>query len=143
LALRHRENVHYTQMSRRWQGIDHELKAFRGQYPRYCDCSSFATWCLWNGLDHFDVHDTVNGLAWRAGYTGTMLNHGKSVEHLENVLRGDCVLYGEKGTVGKHTAVIVGVSGKKPMVISHGSEGGPYYVAYNYRRDIISIRRYI
>ena len=29
------------------------------------------------------------------------------------------------------------------MVVSHGSEGGPYYVAYNYRTDIMCIRRYI
>jgi len=143
LALRHRDSVHYTQGSLRWQGINRDYKAFRGDYPRYADCSSFATWCIWNGLDHFAVHDTVNGLHWRAGYTGTMLNHGKRVEHLENVLRGDCVIYGQKGSVGAHTAIITGVSGKRPMVISHGSEGGPYYVPYNYRKDIIEIRRYI
>jgi hypothetical protein len=29
------------------------------------------------------------------------------------------------------------------MVISHGSEGGPYFLPYNYRSDIQSIRRYI
>ena len=29
------------------------------------------------------------------------------------------------------------------MVISHGSEPGPFYLAYSYRPDVLSIRRYI
>jgi hypothetical protein len=28
-----------------------------------------------------------------------------------------------------------------PMVISHGSEPGPFYLAYHYRPDVLSIRR--
>jgi len=141
LCYNHKGNVHYTQGQRRWDGINKDLKAYQGEYPRYADCSSFATWCIWNGLDHYDVRDTVNGLKWKAGYTGTMLQHGKEVVHLENVLRLDCCIYGS--APGKHTAVIVGVRNGKPMVISHGSEGGPYYVAYDYRSDLYQIRRYI
>jgi hypothetical protein len=142
LAYNKRGVVHYTQTSKRWEGIDKHLNAKLGEYPKYADCSSFATWCLWNGLYvPFKVRDTVNGAAWKAGYTGTMLNHGKEVKHLENVLRGDCVIYG--GGVGKHTAIIVGVKNNRPMVISHGSEGGPYYVPYNYRPDINCIKRFI
>jgi hypothetical protein len=29
------------------------------------------------------------------------------------------------------------------MVISHGSEPGPFDLAYNYRSDVLQIRRYI
>jgi hypothetical protein len=143
LALNNKPRVHYTQGSRRWDGINKDLKAHQGEYPRYCDCSSFATWCIWNGLDHYDIRDTVNGLAWKAGYTGTMLNHGKRVVHQANLLRGDCVIYGRPGSTGAHTAIIVGTQGNTPMVISHGSEAGPFYVRYDYRPDIIMIRRYI
>jgi hypothetical protein len=142
LAYNKRRYVHYTQSASRWEGIDKKLNAKRGQYPKHADCSSLATWCLWNGLYlPFHVRDTVNGAKWKAGYTGTMLKHGKEVEHLENVLRGDCVIYG--GGTGKHTAIIVGVKNGKPMVISHGSEGGPYYLAYDYRSDVNEIRRFI
>jgi hypothetical protein len=143
LTYRHREVVHYTQGPQRWSGIDKDLKAYKGEYPKYIDCSAFATWCIWNGLDHFGVRDTVNALNWKAGYTGTMLNHGKRVVHLSNVIRGDCVLYGRPGSTGAHTAIIVGRLKGTPMVVSHGSEAGPFYLPYNYRSDIMSIRRYI
>jgi hypothetical protein len=144
LAYNHKGAVHYTQGARRWEGIRRELNARTGRYPGYCDCSSFATWCLWNGLYlGFGCRDTVNGTAWKAGYTGTMLNHGKPVQHLENVLRSDCVIYGRAGTNGAHTAIVVSFKGATPYVISHGSEAGPFFVPYNYRKDIIQIRRYI
>jgi hypothetical protein len=44
LAYAHRGAIHYTQGSRRWEGIAKGLHAYRGQYPRYADCSAFATW---------------------------------------------------------------------------------------------------
>src|SRR5262245_28060690 len=80
LCYDHREQVHYTQGSRRWDGINKHLEARKGDFPRYADCSAFATWCIWNGIYLlFKCKDTVNGCAWKAGYTGTMLTHGKSV----------------------------------------------------------------
>lgn len=139
LALRHAPDVHYTQTLRRWDGINQNLKAWRGEYPRYADCSSFATWCLWNGLDHYGVRDTVNGLNWKAGYTGTMLDHGKPVVHESNIMRGDLALYGTPGTSGKHVAICIGGG----LVISHGSEGGPYKLSMHYRSDLMQVRRYI
>src|SRR4051794_7051220 len=81
LGVRHAPEIHYTQGTMRWEGIDRHLKAWRGQFPTHADCSAYATWCIWNGLDHFGVRDPVNGMAWHAGYTGTMLKHGKSVHH--------------------------------------------------------------
>jgi hypothetical protein len=148
LALDHKPDVHYTQGALRWQGINQNLKAWKKQYPHYADCSAFATWCIWNGLSHYGVRDTVNGQAWKGGYTGTMLDHGRRVVELKLVRRGDCVIYGSPGSDGAHTAIVVGWSappskGGHPMVISHGSEAGPFYVPYNYRSDVMGIRRYI
>lgn len=144
LALHHAPQVHYTQQPPRWEGIRKRLNARLGQFPKNADCSSFATWCLWNGLHiGFGVRDTVNGANWNSGFTGTMLRNGKQVHQLSNVQRGDCVIYGT-GAPGHHTAIVVGrAKDGTPMVVSHGSEGGPYFVRYNYRRDIMQIRRYI
>lgn len=145
LALRHSNEVHYTQGPKRWEGIAKECNARMGEYPRSVDCSSFATWCLWNGLRiPFGVRDVVNGAGWRAGYTGTMLAHGKPVAHRKNVQRADCVIYGPRGSVGHHTAIVVGRrSDGTIMAVSHGSENAPVYVPIDYRRDIMCIRRYI
>jgi hypothetical protein len=143
LTYKHKEVVHYTQGPRRWEGIDKDFNARMGEFPKYADCSAFATWCIWNGLlIPFGVRDTVNAAAWKAGYTGTMLEHGKRVVHVTNALVADCVIYGPPGSDGEHTAIIV-KPGRVPLVISHGSESGPYFLPYNYRSDIMVIRRYI
>lgn len=143
IALHHAPVIHYTQGSKRWQGIADTRYSEKGQYPNYADCSAFVTWCLWNGL-YLAYHktDVVNGAHWHAGFTGTMLSHGKPVRHLSTVRWGDAVLYGTPGTTGKHTAIIAKL-GRTPMVISHGSENGPFLLPYNYRSDIQSVRRYI
>jgi hypothetical protein len=144
LGYKNRDQIHYTQGSQRWQGIADTRKSQMGQYPNYADCSAFATWCIWNGIYvKFGVRDTVNGAAWKAGYTGTMLSHGKLVQHLASVRVGDCVIYGRRNTTGAHTAIVVGRRNGQIMVVSHGSEGGPFYLPYNYRSDIMCIRRYI
>jgi hypothetical protein len=144
LALHHAPQVHYTQGPQRWEGIHKKLNARLGQFPKHADCSSFATWCLWNGLHiGFGLRDTVNGADWTGGFTGTMLGHGKQVHELSNVQRADCVIYGANPS-GEHTAIVVGrASDGTPMVVSHGSEAAPFFVRYNYRSDIKQIRRYI
>jgi hypothetical protein len=136
LGLNHRVDLHYTQGARRWDGIAHGLQAGRGKFPYYTDCSAFATWCLWNGLSQYNVRDVVNGLGWRAGFTGTMLSHGRRVPTIGGILTGDLVLY------GGHVAVIVGRRGGVPMVVSMGSERGPFYLRWNYRR-VQAVRRYV
>jgi hypothetical protein len=133
LALRHAPVIHYTQGNRRWEGIDNKLRAWRGEYPHQADCSSFATWVLWQGLGHFHVRDVVNGAGWLAGYTGTMLGHGKLVRHERNIKHGDLALY------DGHVAICVGGG----MVISHGSEGGPYLLPIHYRSDLLEVRRFV
>lgn len=145
LGYTHRDQIAYTQGSRRWDGINKHCNARRGQFPHFADCSAFATWGLWNGLYlPYDVRDTVNGANWKAGYTGTMLNHGKRVQHLASVQRADLVIYG-RGAPGEHVTCVAGrrKSDGKIMVFSHGSSVGPLYLPYDYRDDIMQIRRYI
>jgi cell wall-associated NlpC family hydrolase len=143
LAYHHAPEVHYTQGTERWEGIADDRNARLGEFPTQADCSSFATWCLWNGLHlGFSLGDNVNGEDWAAGYTGTMLSHGKQVRQVSNVQRGDLVLYGT-GFPGEHVTVVVAMKAGVPMVISHGSEPGPFHLKYNYRPDILQIRRYI
>ena len=137
LGVQHEPEIHYTQGVQRWYGIDHNLKAYRGEYPLYADCSAFTTWCLWNGLSHYGVRDTVNGANWQAGYTGTQKQHGKPVKLRVNWRSGDLVHYGP-GT-GAHVAIYIGGG----QVISHGSEGGPMVLPWNYRSDYAETRRYI
>lgn len=136
LGLHNEPALHYTQGPARWEGIDRNLKAWRGQFPHFADCSAFVTWCIWNGLDHFHVRDTVNGLGWRAGYTGTMLEHGRRVTG--QLMRADAVIYGT-GWPGEHTAIYVGGG----LVVSHGSEAGPRLEPVHLGMPILSIRRYI
>lgn len=146
-GLAHKTALHYTKSSpQRWEAITNKRDATKGDYPRYADCSSFYTWCAWNGLFlPYRCKDVVNNGSWLWGNTWSMIQNGARVYKLANTLRGDAVLYGSPS----HTAVVVGWdtdprdSKKKPFVISNGSEGGPYYLPYDYRSDIHSIRRYV
>ncbi|MET0604188.1 MAG: hypothetical protein ABW167_19545 [Baekduia sp.] len=139
LGLRHARELHYTQSASRWEGIKNHLKAWRKQFPKHADCSSFATWCLWQGLDHYGVRDLVNGAHWKYGYTGTMVKRGKRVVHEHNIMRGDLALYGDPFGGSGHVAVCIG-GGK---VISFGSEAGPFLLDLHYRSDLRQVRRYI
>lgn len=147
IGLAHKADLHYTQSSpQRWDGISNDREVKDGEWPHYADCSAFYTWCAWNGLFlPYHVEDVVNNGGWKWGNTWSMLQNGARVWVLDNVLRGDAVLYGQPS----HTAPVVGWDvdardGKtKPFVISNGSEGGPYYLPYDYRSDIHSVRRFV
>src|SRR6476646_5443586 len=131
LAYNHRGSIYYTQGYRRWDGIRLHRNARIGQFPHYADCSSFITWCLWNGLYlGFQTRDVPNGLAWRGGFTGTLLRHGKRVRNRGSIQRGDYVIYGSGGN-GKHTTIVVGRRNGVPMVMSMGSSAGPLSLPYN------------
>ena len=144
LAVHNNPQVHFSMdVAHRWDGIANHRNARLGQLPTHADDSSFATWCLWNGLFlGFGLGDLVSGAGWTAGNTGTMLSHGKPVRHLANVRRGDCVFYGS-GPPGRHVTIVVGKQGGVPVVVSHASEQGPFSLIYNYRHDVMGIRRYI
>lgn len=140
LGYRHAPAIHYTQSAARWQGIDRHLRSYKGRFPTQADCSSFATWVLWDALlKHINdgLGDIVNGQRWKAGYTGTILQHGQSISRPS--LAGDLIVYGRRGSTGAHVAISVG--GRK--AVSHGSEGGPYLVDYQYRGDVQDVRRVI
>jgi hypothetical protein len=139
LMLANRSSVHYTQGARRWDGINKRLLVSRNQFPSYSDCSSSATWLIWNGIHiPYSVRDTVNAAGWRYGYTGTMLQHGKLVRDHDNIKVGDLAIYGH-GFPGVHVAVCLGGG----MIFSHGSEAGPFKTSLHYRGDLMQVRRYI
>lgn len=146
LCFHHASQISYVHPSNpvgdRWEGINKQLNARRGQFPRHSDCSSFSTWCLWNALFlGFGLDDSVNGEDWTAGFTGTMRDHGQLVRHSENLRRGDCVHYGP-GT-GEHVTIVVGRQDGVPMVVSHGSDACPCFIRFDYRSDVAEFRRYI
>jgi hypothetical protein len=139
LLYNHRGSVHYTQGHSRWQGIRERRRAADGRFPLYCDCSSAATWAWWNALTNVDgmnTRDRINGSSWAAGYTGTMLSHGWRVTDRRP---GDLVIYGRRFP-GGHVAM---VAENTNMVYSHGSESGPHYLRWNYRGDVMGVRRYV
>jgi cell wall-associated NlpC family hydrolase len=139
VGLKNQATLQYTQGPRRWDGINNTDLAWKGQCPRYADCSAFATWCLWNALGrHFQLSDRVNGANWKAGYTGTLISHGKRVRSLARKNRGDLVLYGDPFGRTGHVAIYIG-GGK---VISFGGEPGPRLLPWNYR-PVTQVRRYI
>lgn len=147
LGWRNRGNVHYDQGQHRFDGIAKHRDASKGQYPAVADCSAYATWCLWNGLYlPFEKPDVVNALFWRYGNTGSMIRQGRSIKWTGHMRKGDVVFYAYQGTTPTHCAIMVGRdpnhSKGKPMVVSHGSESGPLYLPYDYRR-IVQVRRHI
>ena len=145
LHLKHAKAVHYSQGPGRWEGITHDQKAYRGEYPKHTDCSASATWWIWNGLGHYvnldeyDFKDTVNGTDWTWGWTGTMIRCGEKRPIKRSTLkRGDLILYGDPVGRTGHVAMYVGYG----MVVSHGSEAGPFLVPWAYR-PVTGVRRAI
>jgi CHAP domain len=139
LGRLHAAEVHYTSGPRRWDGITNRCRAHLGRFPRFADCSSYVTWCIWDALGGPNAGpDVVNGQSWKGGYTGTMKQNGRRVPRgLANARPGDLVLYGP-GT-GKHVTIVVGTD----KVVSHGSEAGPHLLKPDYRPDVAEVRRYV
>jgi putative peptidoglycan binding protein/NlpC/P60 family protein len=124
-----REALHYTQDSRRMQGVRERIRPPR--HPAYEDCSSFATWCYWAA-----VAPDPNGRGYDGfGYTGTQVANGSATNHPRP---GDLVFYGG-GSIPSHVAVYVG----NGRVVSHGSERGPHLLAIDYRSDRAQVRSYL
>ena len=137
LGYRHRGTVHYTQRVSRWQGIRQKDHANEGQYPNYADCSAYVTWCYWDATRLYKMGDFVNGLWWKAGFTGTMTRHGVQISY-NKLITGDAIFYGGTWSRPHHVAIYVG----RGLVVSHGSESGPLLLRYNYR-PINHCRRFI
>jgi cell wall-associated NlpC family hydrolase len=143
LGYRKRERVHYTQGAARWSGIKGKRSSAQGEFPFHADCSAYVTWCLWNALYlMYRKPDVVNGAGWRGGFTGTQVEHGRRIRASAAMLPGDLVFYANRGFTPTHVAICVGRKAGRPMVVSHGSESGPLFLPFDYRRRI-QMRRYI
>lgn len=140
LGVHNAASIHYSQAPDRWEGIDHRLRSYKGQFPRHADCSSYVTWVLWDCTrrfaEHFKDADFVNGQHWQAGHTGTLVHKGERVS-LDRLRPLDLVFYGDEGWRPEHVAVVVrGGDRHSAMVVSNGSEPGPFYLPVAYRTDI-------
>lgn len=147
LGVAHAPAIHYTQGPRRWDGIRLHKRSYKKQYPEYADCSAYNTWNYWDGLlaeiRKGAVGDIVNGQGWKAGYTGTMLSdacgkviaRGVTAARKVKLLKADLVIY------NGHVAIVV--DPKRRLVVSHGSEAGPFLIRLDYRTDIVAVKRYI
>lgn len=137
LGVKNRDRIAYTLRAGRWDGIDRGCRSYRGEYPRKADCSSFATWCIWDALGGRKVgSDIVNGAHWKAGFTGTQLKHGRRVS-LSHARPGDLVFYSGSNGVN-HVAVAVAPG----RVVSHGSQAGPMLLPVTYR-PVTEVRSYL
>ncbi len=132
VGFRNRGSIRYTQDARRMQGVRERIRL--PNFPRFEDCSSFATWCYWvagapdpngRGYDGF-------------GFTGTQIGPGRKVTEPRP---GDLVFYGWEPARNcpKHVALYVG----NGNVVSHGSESGPNLAPIDYRSDRNQIRSYL
>jgi cell wall-associated NlpC family hydrolase len=138
IGVRNRDNISYTQGPKRWEGINRACRAYKGQYPRNADCSSFATWCIWDALGGVrSGADVVNGQRWKAGYTGTQQGHGRVVR-LDRARPGDLVFYAGANGIVNHVAVLVAPG----RVVSHGSQPGPMVLPVSYR-PVREVRSYL
>lgn len=113
--------IHYTES----EGRDDWLLRKPRSLPMSTDCSGFVTACYkWAGAPD------PNGLGYfRLGYTGTLLSHaekhGKVLTDVSKARPGDPIVIGwGKSGEGDHVVVVV-VAGADPLIVSHGTEGGP------------------
>lgn len=139
--LGHQAQLHYTQDGvRRWEAIKGDWRYTQGKHQKNGDCSSTHTQLVRVGLRHYGVQkDLVNGEHWLWGYTGTIVAHGKPVQHVENLRIGDSILYGSSIFETEHVATSLG--GR--LVFSHGSDAGPFLLDLDYRPDRVAMRRHI
>jgi hypothetical protein len=147
VLMAHPVQLHYSQdMTLRWEGIHDEIVPWfksgrlNGRYPKHGDCSSTGTYLMWLALaHHFHLPDRVNGQNWYAGFTGTLLDHGKTIHDLSRLKIGDAIIYGRSAGATSHVAWAIG--GRRAF--SHGGDAGPFIVDFEYRPDRVGVRRYI
>jgi len=131
-AYNSKKHITYSQSPSRWSGISQRVCPY-SKVPPIADCSSFVSWLFWSAFGN--GKDFLNGQSWKAGYTGTMGSHGKSVS-LAQARPGDVVLYGNAPY--SHATLYVG----KNKVVSFGKNGPAQLLAINYRTPY-HIRSYL
>ena len=141
-AARNQGRIDYTQTASRWDGIANSRDY--PELPHHADCSSFTTWLFWAARRKVRGSagtDIVNGQRWRAGYTGTQVNHGarhRSITSTANYKPGrTLVFYANAGSRPTHVALYIG----NGLVVSHGGDSGPVITRWNYRR-VVQARAY-
>lgn len=103
----------------------------------YEDCSSAVTGLYWLcGLPD------PNGRGYDGyGYTGTLVAHGQHVSLSPGAWKiGDLLLYGSSVFNTHHVTMLISTGG---AVFSHGQEAGPLNSHWNYRGDLVAVRRYM
>lgn len=135
--------VRYTQTASRMMIVRYKLKPldtlrnwFRAGKQLWEDCSSSVTGYFYIAGKK-DPNGYVPGYPGY-GYTGTLSTHGVRVSSPKP---GDLGFYGG-GWPYHHVVICVGFKNGVPMVVSHGSDRGPLFLAYNYRGDFSHWRRY-
>lgn len=115
-GVRNSHAIHYSERAVRSEWLHYKP----GTLPITTDCSGFVTLCYkWAGLPD------PNGEDYKIlGYTGTLLDHGRSID-LSHVRPADPIVYGP--ATGWHTAVVI-KDGNDPLTVSLGDEAGPEYV---------------
>lgn len=138
LTFAHRDDIHYTMGAQRMEGVRNKIHP--PNYPHWEDCSSMYTW--WSYVSGAPDPNGFNYAGY--GFTGTMVLHGTRLASSSQLRRGDAVFYGRNNSGDPtHVAMYAGTKDGVMMVISHGSEAGPLYLALRYRHDIHSYRTYM
>ncbi len=116
-SIANRAHFVYTEGPSRW----HMMKSPAGSLPQSADCSAFVT-----GLAKWSGASDPNGLAYKGGYTGTLLTHCNHIARAQGRM-GDLIVFGP-GT-GSHAVFIMerifGDGGEDFWVASHGHQGDP------------------
>lgn len=130
-AISHAPDIHYTEGGLRMGWVRaHALKL-----PAYEDCSSSITglYCVAGAPD-------PNGLGYDGqGYTGTMMQHCRRLAGAGAAMLCDLVIWLDAQGDSHHVAMVIDqVGNDDPILYSHGSEGGPYRIAFSAEHAIQS-----
>lgn len=127
-----RDQIHYTQGPRRMSGV--RQKVLLPNVPPDEDCSSFVTWCYWVA-----GAPDPNGFGYNGyGNTGSQYPHGRHIARASAQM-SDVFFYGWSNGEPEHEALYAG----NGMVVSNGTEAGPFYERADYRDDLVGIRSYL
>lgn len=130
---RNPQAAYYTQGAKRWQGVNvvYGLTKVQQQIPylRSGDCSAgFTRWMLWALQQHLGhvPNDVVNGLSWKAGFTGSIVDTMTRVRGQVKI--GDAALFGS----GNFHHVMGVIDPAEKLCGNHGSDSGPNIRRWDY-----------